>query len=402
MRLVVDFNSYFASVEQQLDPALRGRPVAVVPMLADTTCCIAASYQAKAFGVKTGTRVAEARRLCPELVLVTGQHARYVEFHQRLTAAIDRVLQVVAVTSIDEMHCDLNTRDANPESARRIALAIKDAIRSDVGECLTCSIGIAPNAFLAKTASDMQKPDGLVMLWPEDLPYALYGLELRDLCGIGARMEQRLRRHGIHTVRQLCEASRETLHQAWGSTGGDLMWARLRGEEPYVPQSTRKSISHSHVLAPEMRNDRDAHATLHRMLQKAAMRLRKEGLVAGSLHVRIQYVDRQHWGQDGRLNATEDSLILAQGVDALWTQRPRTRVKPLAVGVVLLDLAPASQATLPLFDESRPKIRLHQALDRINLRYGKNAVFYGSAFSAREHAPMRIAFTRIPDLDTER
>ena len=404
MRLAVDFNSYFASVEQQLDPALRGRAVGVVPSLADTTCCIAASYEAKKFGVKTGTLVREAKQLCPGIVLIVGDHTKYVEYHHRLWKAIDSVLPIWWTPSIDEMHCELNRRDQTPERAKAYARRIKQTIYDQVGECLTCSIGIAPNAYLAKTASDMQKPDGLVVIEQHDLPQILHPLELRDFCGIGPRMEQRLRAHGIDTSAQLCAASREELRRAWGSVEGELMWARLRGEEVYTAPTGQRSIGHSHVLPPAERNDRDAHAVIHRMLQKAAMRLRKMQLVAGSMHIRISYARQDNWSRDGRFSETHDTIALGHFMDSLWAHRPRGKAtpQPFAVGVTLLNLRPEQQQTLPLFAEEKPHDGLYKIVDKLNLRYGKNTVYFGRAHTARDSAPMRIAFTRIPDLDTER
>lgn len=407
MRLVIDFNSYFASVEQQLNPDLRDRPVAVVPMLADTTCCIAASYEAKKKGVKTGTLVKEARRLCPEIIFVTGDHVRYLDFHEKLIAAIDSVCHVVAVTSIDEMHCDLNARDAAPEQAMAIARRIKQAIYTQVGLYLRCSIGIAPNGFLAKTASDMQKPDGLTMLQMQDLPHALYPLTLRDLCGIGPSMEERLNAHGIQTVEQLCTASKLQLRTAWGSVQGEIMWAQLRGEEPPAHATEPRTIGHSHVLPPEMRNDRDAHAVIHRMLQKAAMRLRKAQFTTSHMSIFIRlsneslWRNKGGWSNEGRFNETQDSLELRKALDALWASRPRTGPKPVMVGLVLSDLRAANQQTLPLFAPRRPREGLNTALDAINKRYGKSTIYLGEAHTAQSHAPMRIAFTRIPDKETE-
>jgi DNA polymerase-4 len=404
MRLAVDFNSYFASVEQQLDPALRGRPVAVVPSLADTTCCIAASYEAKKFGVKTGTLVREAKQLCSEIVLIVGDHTKYVEYHHRLWQAIDSVLPIWWTPSIDEMHCELNPRDQTPERAKAYARRIKQTIREQVGECLTCSIGIAPNAYLAKTASDMQKPDGLVVIEKHDLPQILHPLELRDFCGIGANMERRLRKFGIDTAAQLCAASREELRRAWGSVEGELMWARLRGEEVYMAPTEQRSIGHSHVLPPAERNDKDAHAVIHRMLQKAAMRLRKMQFVTGAMHVRISYARHDNWSRDGRFSETQDTIALGHFLDSLWAHRPKGRgtPQPFAVGVTLLNLRPEQQQTLPLFAEEKPHPVLYKTVDKLNLRYGKNTVYFGRAHTARDSAPMRIAFTRIPDLDTER
>jgi DNA polymerase-4 len=152
----VDFNSFFASVEQQLDESLRGRPVGVVPVMAETSCCIAASYEAKAFGVKTGTGVREARKMCPGIVFVHAQHEKYVAVHERAVVAIDRILPVKQVMSIDEMECELPLRFQTREHATRLAALMKAEILSSVGDQLHTSIGVAPNTLLAKLASDMQ------------------------------------------------------------------------------------------------------------------------------------------------------------------------------------------------------------------------------------------------------
>ena len=185
--LFVDLNSYFASVEQQDRPELRGKPVGVVPMLADTTCCIAASYEAKAFGVRTGTIVADARRMCPDIVLVEGRHELYVEYHHRVVEAVESCLPVTAVCSIDEMACRLMGRERPLLAAIELARKVKARIRERVGEMLRSSVGLATNRYLAKVASDMEKPDGLVALPLDILPRALQQLNLRDLPGVGAR-----------------------------------------------------------------------------------------------------------------------------------------------------------------------------------------------------------------------
>ena len=168
--LLVDFNSYFASVEQQVEPRLRGKPLGVVPMLADTTVCIAASVEAKTFGVKTGTKVADARKLCPQIEFVVARHALYIDYHHRAVATVDSIVPVRAVLSIDEMDCELTGRWRDPARARDIAVNVKAALAKDIGECLRTSIGIGPNTFIAKTASDMVKPDGLVVIERSELP----------------------------------------------------------------------------------------------------------------------------------------------------------------------------------------------------------------------------------------
>jgi DNA polymerase-4 len=151
--LLVDLNSYFASVEQELRPELRGRPVAVVPVMADTTCAIAASYEAKVFGVRTGTRVGDAKRMCPGIMLVEARHDVYVDYHNRIFEAVERCVPVAAVLSIDEMASSLIGREQPLSAALDLAKRVKISIRENVGSTLRCSIGLAPNRYLAKTFS---------------------------------------------------------------------------------------------------------------------------------------------------------------------------------------------------------------------------------------------------------
>lgn len=214
--LYVDFNSYFASVEQQLRPELRGKPIAVLPVVAETTCCIAASYEAKAFGVKTGTRVSDARKLCPGIMLVEARPALYVEYHHRLVEAVESCTHVEKTLSIDEMVCRLTGSQQRRENALALAQRIKRTIAEKIGSEIRCSIGIASNTFLAKVASNMQKPDGCVVIEANELPDRLYPLKLRDLNGIGRRMEERLNHYGICTMQALYAANRSQLRTAWG------------------------------------------------------------------------------------------------------------------------------------------------------------------------------------------
>ena len=181
--LVLDLNSFFASCEQQENPELKGKPIIVVPTMAETTCAIAASYPAKAFGIKTGTLVHEARRLCPDVTLVQAHHKLYVEYHHRILAAIGKHMPVEDVMSIDEVACRLDRVQQEPAVAQSLAQNIKREIQSQVGECLTSSVGISANKLLAKLASNMQKPDGLVILPIEKLPGAILHLELAGYSG---------------------------------------------------------------------------------------------------------------------------------------------------------------------------------------------------------------------------
>src|SRR3569833_3218346 len=173
--LYVDLNSFFASVEQQLRPELRGRPIGVLPVMADTTCCIAASIDAKRFGIRTGTPVWQARKLCKDIVFVQARPSIYVEIHHRIIAAVESCPPVGEVLSIDEMACELMGSDREEANAIKRGRQIKRAIYDQVGEVLHSSIGIAPNRFLAKTASNMQKPNCLVVIHQNKLPGRLGG-----------------------------------------------------------------------------------------------------------------------------------------------------------------------------------------------------------------------------------
>jgi DNA polymerase-4 len=408
--LSLDLNAFFASVEQQERPELRDRPVGVVPVLADTSCCIAASYPAKAYGIKTGTAVAEARRLCPMIVLVEARPALYVQYHERIKSVVDRLAPITAVPSIDEFTCELPAGWQDYARAAELGRRIKRAILDEVGACLRCSVGIAPNAYLAKTACDLHKPDGLTVLRPEDLPDALLRLELRDLCGIGPNMERRLHAAGIHTVERLYAASKLELRRVWGGIGGERMYDYLRGLASYEPPGARRSVGHSHVLPPELRSDGGAHAVIHRMLQKAAMRLRRLALAAGGMQIAIRYLgqarrgwDGRGWHAEGRFVQTDDTLALTHHLETLWARRPAAarKARPVQVGVVLFDLVESGRQTLPLFPSDQPHARLLETVDRINLRFGKNTLYFGAAHAARDRSPTRIAFTRIPDIAVE-
>ncbi|WP_137718926.1 DNA polymerase Y family protein [Methylobacillus flagellatus] len=399
--LYLDFNSYFASVEQQMRPELRGKPIAVLPVVAETTCCIAASYEAKAFGVKTGTRVSDARKLCPDIIMVEGRPPLYVEFHHRLVEIVESCTHVERTLSIDEMVCMLTGSQRQVENALKLAAAIKKKIECEVGPYIRCSIGIAPNVFLAKVASNMQKPDGCVVLRAEDIPEKLLTLKLRDLNGIGKRMESRLMEFGIESVADLYAANRQQLRSAWGSVEGERMYDKLRGVQVEYQTHDRRSLGHSHVLPPELRNAVSALSVLHRLLQKAAMRMRSYGLQTSSLSVRVKFLNASTWVAETRMNSTDDTLILTATLEQLWRQYPKRKYVPYAVGISFTSLNTPDQRSMSLFSEVEQGSKLNGVLDALNSRFGKNTVYLGRAHDALKHAPMRIAFNHIPDLKTE-
>jgi DNA polymerase-4 len=416
--LFVDLNSYFASVEQQDRPELRGKPVGVVPMLADTTCCIAASYEAKAYGVRTGTIVADAKRLCPGIILVEGRHELYTEYHHRIVEAVESCLPVTAVCSIDEMACRLMGRERPLLAAIDLGRKVKATILERAGECMRSSVGLATNRYLAKVASDMEKPDGLIALTLDILPEALRRLTLRDLPGIGARTEKRLNERGIHTVDDLLALDCDKAGSLWGSVWGERLFHWLRGDDFDMSEHEHlKSISHQHVLAPDMRTKEKAWAVAHKLLHKAAMRLRSGGLWASSIGLAVGFavprgdnapvsrfgVPSRGWHGEIKLSECQDNQTLIAALRKLWESQPggREYQHPFFVGVQLGGLVPTRLHTLSLFDSlgsEQSLARLQAAMDALNHKYGLATLAPATMLSAYKAAPTRIAFHSIPEL----
>lgn len=404
--LFVDFNAYFASVEQQEKPYLRNKPIAVVPVMANTTCCIAASYEAKKFGIKTGTIVSEAKKLCPNIKFVVASHRNYVEYHHALVNAVNECLPVDKVYSIDEMDCCLIGKERNRDEAIKIALRIKNNIKLKVGEFIKCSIGISTNRFLAKTATDMQKPDGLTVIEKSDLPNCLYKLSLNDIYGVGRKMEKRLIKNGIYSVEQLCNADKNLLHKIWGGIEGERLYEQLKGNEVSRPLTHRSTVGHSHVLSPDLRTNEKAFAVINKLLQKASMRLRYLGYYASGLAVVVKYSDypkKYKWKNHISFNFTQNTIDFLNALNLMWKENNfiLNGYKPVAVGVVLFNLIPEKFATISLFEDYEKNKSLYKAIDLLNKRHGNSTIYFSGSQPALRSAPMRIAFTQIPNLEIE-
>ena len=409
--LFVDCDSFFASVEQHLDPSLRGLPVGVAPVMAETSCCIAASYEAKRFGVKTGTGIRDARILCPGIRIVPAKPAEYVKIHHRVIEAVEDCIHVEDVLSIDEMWAWLPLNWREPEFVRELGKKVKNSVGRLVGDSVKVSVGAAPNRYLAKLASKMRKPDGLFVIEESDLPGILHELELRDLTGVAKSMEVRLHAVGIHSVAALCAAPKEVLHAAWGGVLGDRMWHHLRGD--IVPDlvTSRKTIEHSHVLPPESRSPGKAWPILCKLLHKACERLRSHEMLAGSLTVHLGFFRNVAWKPELRFPESDSTVFLMRSLERVWRDRPDPRESLIQVGVTLGRLVERRNHTPDLFagmvsdvmaaDDDKHR-RLDEAIDRLRSRYGRSVVYFGTVQESRDAAPMRISFTHIPDLDLER
>jgi DNA polymerase-4 len=401
--LFLDLNSYFASVEQQDNPRLRGRPVIVVPVASDYTCAIAASYEAKAFGIRTGTKVLEAKALCPGLVIVDARHDLYVEYHHRILDEIERHLHVTRVMSIDEVACELMGEERRTDNALALAKRVQAGVIANVGECLRSSVGLAPSILLAKTASDMKKPGGLTVIGAHELPGPLLSLGLRDFSGIGRSMEKRLVAAGVPDVAALWALGPRRARAVWGSIMGERFWYGLHGiDTPEPPAKPPQSFGHSHVLGARLRNPQAAHLVGRRLLARAASRLRRAELRAGGLSLYLRMAEGP--SRDGalRFDPSADTFRFLQAFEELWRGLGEDVFRPMLVGVTLFDLR-AKAETVDLFgwsaqaQENPARLRLSAALDRLNQRYGSETVAIGpKPEGLSRYMGAKIAFNRVP------
>ena len=410
--LFIDLNAFFASVEQQMNPDWRGRPVIVRPAASEYSGAIAASYESKAFGVRTGMQVAEARRLCPGLIVAEARPDLYVQIHKQIMAEIDRHVPVWKVGSIDECSCELLGPERQEANAVALARRIQAGIMQNVGECLRSSIGLAPSRFLAKTACGMKKPAGLTILRAHELPGAILHLPLSQYPGVGSRMRERLAAAGVTDTAGLWAMTAKEARAVWNSIEGERIWRGLHGldSEP-TPEKPPASISHSHVLAQAMRTPDKARAVARRLMVKCGARLRRMGLTGAgiSLHIDLEPKGGQRaWGTTGLNRAiapTQDTFALLAALDGLWRQvEPRLQAGGLShVGVGVHGLKALDAFEADLFDigpdqgGDAPSLRLSQALDALNKRYGKDTVSIGPKAGLPDYIGAKIAFTRIPD-----
>ena len=416
--LFLDLNSYFASVEQQENPEIRGKPVAVIPSQTDYTCAIAASYEAKAYGIKTGTIIRDAKQMCPNLICVPARHDIYVQYHNRIIEEIIKHTPINKIWSIDELSSRLPPNKRNRTSAEQISHNIKQGLWDNIGSAINCSIGVAPNSLLAKIAGNMQKPNGFTYLPQEELPGRLLDLKLTDITGIGKNMDARLRRARIMSIQDLWNISPKHARKIWGSVQGERMWYWLHGydfEEPQVERNTM--IGHSRVLDPNLRSPEKTRLMARRLLTKATYRLRRKDYFASTLVLGVRLIDGRKWRREIKLpNPAQDPFTFLEYLEALWhhmiietqtnpTSRARTFKK---VSTLLMSLRHAEEITGDMMVERykekletlQKRENLANALDHLQKKYEKETVTLGTPpKTLAGYVGTKIAFSRVPETE---
>ena len=389
--LHVDMNAFFASVEQQANPALLGKPIAVVGS-SHRTVITTSSYEARAFGVKTGMTPWEARRCCPELILVIGDNRKYTCTSTRINEIFRDYTPEVEAFSVDESWLDVTHSLSIFGSAETIAYLIKARIRHQFG--ITCSIGIAPNKLLAKLASDMQKPDGLTVIEPENVARILEPMPIKELCGIGRKMERHLNMMSIYTCGELGRCDEARLTRKFGIIGKRLKeMGQGIDNAPVVPfgeEDDVKSVGHSSTLERDLDDPVEIRRFLLQLSEMVGSRARRYGVSGKTIHLYVRYADFfSSWGKQTTLrnyiNLSDE--IYKAALSILNTVELEQPVRLL--GVCLSNLKHQAEQ-LPLFADDRRKLEATRAMDSVNQRFGDRVVTFGSLLPGKEKAGSHV------------
>ncbi len=392
--LHLDMNSYFASVEQQANPFLRGKPVAICAYLSPNGAIIASSTEAKAKGIKVGVGVKLARELCPDVVFVENEPAKYRCVTKRIFKIMSEYSDCLEPYSIDEAFLDLTGWVKNLKEAELIGLELKERIKNEVGEWLKCSIGISYTKFLAKFAGDIAPKNGLVIISKDNLETYL-DRELTEAWGIGRAMSLRLRLLGIQTLLELKQVDPVFIKHQLGSYGYYL-WCNVNGKEITKIENgikVPKSIGHSYCLAKRTLEKNYLRTVLAKLCEKSGRRLRNLELEAKSATLYLDYMG------EGHLTKTihaEDNFFtthefLAPLYDFLTEATLEGPVRMMAV--TLTKLHPVSDQ-LGLFSNRVKTKNLSRAMDLVNNRYGEYTITSGLLFNTEKIARDRVGFRK--------
>lgn len=402
-KLYLDFDGFFASVMQQAMPRLRGRPVGVIPFDTNTpevTMVIACSKEAKAAGCKNVMGVREARAICPDIQFVPQRPDLFRRAHNTLLNEISCEIPIETVKSIDELICGLDKAAiAAPEA---LARRIKDRIRKNVGDQITCSIGFAANRLLAKVACKVDKPNGVTIWHPHLMPGPLFKLPLDDIPGVGRRMQRRLAEAEISSIEELWNSQPKHLRALWGNVNGERMWYALHGYDIKATPTSRGMYGHGRVLPPSHRKPQDALSCARLLLTKAARRMRRDGYHAGMLWLWLDLRTGGWFGQRDLPCVQDDHACLA-GLAALWAKAEKAlpkRAEIIRVGVTLGDLTRSDARQLDLLlndDKERQKCEtITNMIDGLNRKFGKRVLTLGPWAPPGDFIGGKIAYNRIP------
>jgi DNA polymerase IV len=395
----LDLNSCFASVEQQANPLLRGKPIAVAAYKSASGCIIAPSVEAKRLGIRVGMRVKEGKLLCKELVVLEPDPWKYRNVHVKLRKLLESYTEDVTPKSIDEFVLNLEGYPSMKLGIQNVAREIKSRIKEEIGDWLTVSVGIAPNRFLAKVAAGLKKPDGLDTIDINNYEHIFSLLQLTDLCGIKNNSVVRLNHFGIFNVMDFYNASAKTLQMAFHSITGYRWYLRMKGWEIDDVEFGRHSYGNSVALGKPLTTNEELAPVLLNLVEKMSRRFRKAGYKARGVHLSILYRDGTHWhkavSKDTLLFAAADIYKIA--FKTLAHSPYKKAVHTIAVSCFNLEKQDYIQTSL--LDQLDKKEMLTKALDNITEKWGHFVITPGKMLATKSIVKDRVAFGGVKELE---
>lgn len=392
----IDMNSYFASVEQQANPFLRGKPLGVCAYLSEYGAIIASSMEAKRYGVKTAMRVQVARELCPNLHLVENEPAKYRSTTKKIFSIFSDYSDTIEPYSIDEAFIDLTGHIHSYDQGFAVVDAIKRRIHNEVGEWLRCSAGISYTKWLAKYASDMADKNGYNVITKNTLTEKLSGGRITDAWGINTRMEARLGMLGIRTLLDLKNAAPYLLIKHLGAYGYSL-WAHVNGIEIDTLRTrealTPKSIGHSYQVPAKDGFSKNFTRLLMKMCEKTGRRLRAKGLSARHISLSVGYERHERFSKSAKLTRGlyDTKSIYTEAMRLYENNHLEDTIRFIAVSVGDFQNAEWQQE---LFGDTLRQKRLAQAMDKINDMYGEYTMIHGTMHGMEAHGRDRVGFRK--------
>jgi len=376
----VDMDAFYASVEQLDNPRLLGKAVIVGGDPKGRGVVSAASYEARPFGVHSAMPMAQAVRRCPQAIVLPVRMERYVEVSQRIHAIFERYTPLVEAVSLDEAFLDVTGSIALFGTAEQIGRAIKKQIKDKLR--LTASVGVAPNKFLAKLASDLEKPDGFVVITEQNKHAILDPLPIRRMWGVGKVTEQALQSQGIRTIAELRKTPSEKLRAMVGNYAATLLeLAYGIDESEVVPGREAKSLSSEQTFAADVEDKEILVAVLRQQVEEVAQRLRAAGLKARTVTLKLRYGSFRTVTRSSTLSeATDTTRTLSEAAKAIFEKWQAQSAGPLRlIGFAASGLVPEDSTQRQLFAdaEQERQRRLDKTVDKIKNRYGSDALHRG-------------------------
>lgn len=397
----IDLNSCFATIEQQANPLLRGKPIAVAAYGTPNGCILAPSIEAKRLGIKTGMRVKEARIICRDIIIRAPDPAKYRDVHIKFKKIFSDYSDRVTPKSIDEAIIDFRSMENLNLDLIKIGRDIKQRMKEEIGEWIICSIGISTNRFLAKLAASLHKPDGLDIITHKNLADIFGKISLLDLNGINVRYQTRLNAYGIFTPMDFLRAACDTLEKkVFLSICGRQWYERIRGYEMDDIEFKTKSIGQQYALKKPTANPAELGPMMMKLCEKMGRRLRRKGYTARGIHIGMAYRDGTTWHR-GRM--TDDELYttmeLYKKTLLVFNQQPAVK-EVTHLSVSCYELRASNTAQISLFDIDQTKQRkASDAMDEINDRWGEFVITPALMMGMDEIILDRIAFGGVKELE---